>query len=257
MNKSFADSPDGTRIAYDVSGTGPATMLLHGGADDRSQWHEMGYVDRLAQRCTVITVDIRGNGESDKPTMREAYATDRLSEDLIAVADDCGLEGFKIWGYSYGGNIGRYLAARSDRVNRIAILGIPFGPGATGAFRRSLEETIPRWKGILKARSNHSLERSELNQEEIEHLESSRMKLDVARFGAILDWDTIEPTDLRCPALWLVGSDNESAMLSVREYETLLKDSQVELRILPDLDHQGEFSDMETVFPILEDFARS
>ena len=255
MKTLFSTSPDGTRVAYDVSGAGSATMLLHGGAHDRLQWHELGYVDRLAQNCTVLTVDIRGNGESDKPTLLEAYSTDRLCEDLIEVADDCGFEEFKIWGYSYGGNIGRYLAAQSDRVERIAILGIPFGPGASGAFRRSLEETIPRWEGILEVQRNDSLELSELDAKEIEHPESSRMQLDVARFGAILNWDAIEPADLRCPALWLVGSENESAMRSVREYEGLLKGTQVELSVLAGLDHQGEFNDIETVFPVLERFA--
>ena len=205
--------------------------------------------------CTVITVDIRGNGNSDKPTLREAYATDRLCEDLIAVAEDCALKEFKIWGYSYGANIGRYLAAQSDRVERIAILGIPFGPGATGGFRKSLEETIPRWEGFLEAKRNGSIKMSELDEMEIEHLESSSMKLDVARFGAILDWDDIEPADLRCPALWLVGSENVSAMDSVREYETRLRGTQIELMLLPGLDHEAEFSDIETVFPVLEKFA--
>ena len=107
----------------------------------------------------------------------------------------------------------------------------------------------------MEAKRNGSLKLSELDEKEIEHLESSSMKLDVARFGAILDWDDIEPADLRCPALWLVGSENVSAMDSVREHEALLKSTQVELRLLAGLDHEGEFSDIETVFPVLEKFA--
>ena len=62
----FVTSKDGTRIAYDVAGSGPAVILLHGGGQNRQAWHGTGYVDRLAKEFTVITIDIRGNGESDK-----------------------------------------------------------------------------------------------------------------------------------------------------------------------------------------------
>ena len=36
---------------------------------------------------------------------------------------------------------------------------------------------------------------------------------------AMLEWPTIEPADMPCPTLWLVGSDDSDAMASVREYE--------------------------------------
>ncbi len=38
---------DGTRIAYDVTGDGPALMLLHGAGKTRQDWHKLGYVERL------------------------------------------------------------------------------------------------------------------------------------------------------------------------------------------------------------------
>lgn len=63
----FVTSKDGTKIAYDVAGSGPAVILLHGGGQTRQAWHRAGYVERLAKEFTVITLDIRGNGESDVP----------------------------------------------------------------------------------------------------------------------------------------------------------------------------------------------
>jgi pimeloyl-ACP methyl ester carboxylesterase len=54
MNTRFANSPDGTRVAYDLCGTGPAIMLLHGGGSTRQEWHEGGYVRRLRDSFTVI-----------------------------------------------------------------------------------------------------------------------------------------------------------------------------------------------------------
>ncbi len=65
MNMLFTNSPDGTQIAYDSSGAGPAIVLLHGGGGSRQEWHEAGYVRRLEDHFTVITLDLRGHGESD------------------------------------------------------------------------------------------------------------------------------------------------------------------------------------------------
>src|SRR5690348_5974328 len=102
---------DGTRVAYDITGSGPLVMLLHGGGQTRQVWHELEYVARLADQFTVVTVDQRGNGDSDKPTGVDAYSVEHLTNDILAVADGAGASRFALWGYSYGANIGRYAAA--------------------------------------------------------------------------------------------------------------------------------------------------
>jgi len=78
MKTNFANSPDGTRVAYDRSGTGPVIILLHGGGSTRQEWHEAGYVRRLRDKFTVITVDLRGHGETGHPTDAEYYAPDKM-----------------------------------------------------------------------------------------------------------------------------------------------------------------------------------
>src|SRR6266487_1205317 len=50
---------DGGRVAYDVTGTGPALILLHGGGRNRRVWHDAGYVTS----CSLFRyrlVDVRG-----------------------------------------------------------------------------------------------------------------------------------------------------------------------------------------------------
>ena len=42
-------------------------MLLHGGGQTRHSWNELGYVDRLSKKFTVIRVDLRGSGDSGRP----------------------------------------------------------------------------------------------------------------------------------------------------------------------------------------------
>ena len=64
MTTLFATSPDSTRLAFDVTGDGPPLLLLHGGGGSRLEWHAAGYVDRLREEFTVISMDLRGHGES-------------------------------------------------------------------------------------------------------------------------------------------------------------------------------------------------
>ena len=73
-------SADGTQLVYDVVGSGSAIILLHGGGggQSRKSWHEAGYVERLKDAFTVIAMDIRGHGESDKPTEPGAYTIDKM-----------------------------------------------------------------------------------------------------------------------------------------------------------------------------------
>jgi pimeloyl-ACP methyl ester carboxylesterase len=79
----FTDSPDGTRVAYDRCGTGPAIVLLHGGGGSRQEWHHAGYVGRLRDNYTVIAVDLRGHGESGLPTDPADYTVQKMLQDIL------------------------------------------------------------------------------------------------------------------------------------------------------------------------------
>jgi pimeloyl-ACP methyl ester carboxylesterase len=74
----YANSTDGTQIAYDLFGEGPAIVLLHGGGGSRQEWHEAGYIRLLQEDYTVITMDLRGHGESGLPVRPEDYAIELM-----------------------------------------------------------------------------------------------------------------------------------------------------------------------------------
>lgn len=211
----FVTSKDGTKIAYDVTGSGPAVVLLHGGGQNRQVWHRAGYVERLAKEFTVVTIDIRGNGDSDKPSEVSAFHFERINEDVLAVADAVKAPRFALWGFSYGANVGRYLASRSDRVRAMVYIGINFGPAVGGRFLDSVKNmpNRPAW------------------------------------ITAMLSYPDVEPADMRCPTLWLVGSNNPNAMESVAHYRDKLAGTRVTLEVVDGLNHPQELEMIDRVFP--------
>jgi pimeloyl-ACP methyl ester carboxylesterase len=223
----FVTARDGTRIAYDLRGSGPALMLLHGGGQTRRVWHDAGYVERLASNFTVITVDLRGNGDSDKPSEKAAYAIERLTDDLLAVADDARAARFGVWGFSYGANIGRYLAVRSDRVSSMVYIGIAFGPPIDPAFRQIIEQRIQ---------------------------DGTAPPVVAAWTSALLDYPSVEPGDMRPPTLWVVGTRNPAAFESAQQYAAALHDTRVQLVFLDGLTHPQELERIDQLLPKALDF---
>jgi pimeloyl-ACP methyl ester carboxylesterase len=67
-------SSGGVSISYETIGEGWPLVLLHGWCCDRSWWSEAGYVDELQVDYRLVNVDLRGHGESDKPTARDLEA---------------------------------------------------------------------------------------------------------------------------------------------------------------------------------------
>jgi len=118
---------DATPIGYDVAGSGPAVVMLHGSALSRAIWRGLGYVKALAGARTVVRIDLRGHGRSGKPHRAEAYAMPKIVGDVLAVLDQEGIGRAAVVGYSFGSRVGFALAsAAPERVERFAALGGTF-----------------------------------------------------------------------------------------------------------------------------------
>jgi pimeloyl-ACP methyl ester carboxylesterase len=250
----FVTSPDGKQIAYDLSGTGPAIILLHGGGGSRKEWHEAGYVSWLQDRFTVVALDLRGHGESSLPVEPADYSIDKLRRDILEVADDCGVERFSLWAMSHGGRIARYLATSSARVNSIVLMSTLLGPGASGELRQEVVDFCAHWPPILEGQRNGSLDLASLSRHDQEFMHAFNIPAMLGWGRAMLDWPAVEPAEFLCPALWLVGSEDRRAMDSFKEFEASLAGSLVKAQILEGLSHDQVFDEINRVFPIMLEF---
>jgi pimeloyl-ACP methyl ester carboxylesterase len=111
---------DGTRLAWDSDGEGPAVLLLHGIGSSRRKWGP--HVAQLvAAGYRVVRVDLRGFGDSETPPGK--YVMDDFVGDMVALVEGVGLDRFHLVGHSLGGMIAqRYLIDRPERVRSVSLV---------------------------------------------------------------------------------------------------------------------------------------
>ncbi len=137
-------SEDGTPIAYDQIGKGPAVILVDGALGYRG-FGPMGQLATLlAPHFTVISYDRRGRGESGNAL---PYALAREIEDIDALVDEVGASAF-LFGTSSGGCLALEAAvALGDKVKKLAIWEAPYdsspaAPQAWKEYRTTLTELL-------------------------------------------------------------------------------------------------------------------
>lgn len=126
-------APDGLRLSYTVwEGDGRhrrPVVLQHGfAADAQVNWVGTGVVRTLVEAgFTVIGLDARGHGASDKPHDPACYGQDVMARDVSALLDELGLDEVSLAGYSMGAIVALIVATKDKRVRCLATGGIGAG----------------------------------------------------------------------------------------------------------------------------------
>ena len=139
----YADA-NGRHLHYLEQGEGEALLLIHSLGQSLFTWHRV--LDSLSEHYRVIAVDLPGHGYSDKPADEAAYAISALSDTLVALLDELGVETAHLAAFSMGGMIALDMAARyAHRVGRLVLI-CPGGVTATMPYAiRSLESPLTGW----------------------------------------------------------------------------------------------------------------
>ena len=116
----------GARIVAVIGGKGPALLLMHGNPFTHVSWHKVA--PRLARDFTVVIPDLRGYGDSSKPSAGAdfaVYSKRALAQDQVEVMAALGHQRFAVAGHDRGARVThRLLRDHPDKITRAASLDI-------------------------------------------------------------------------------------------------------------------------------------
>lgn len=226
------------KLAYDVTGSGPDLLLLHGLSSFRDRWHTLGYVEHFAKRFRVITMDFAGHGQSSKPHEPEAYALDNVLADVGAVLDAAGAERPMVLGFSYGGRLALHFSTERELTGVVA-LGARFGPAMSQQRCHGFVAEWDRIAGLIESGQFDPNAFSEEFRIEIERNDPRAVQACTLAFG---DWPEVTPAQISTPTLFLVGDRDAERIEAYHEWHhEMLRNPQISAVTLPGADHGSTF----------------
>jgi len=124
--KRLTKQTPGATINFVTAGSGPPLLLMHGYPETHLMWRKVA--PQLAKKFTVVAADLRGYGDSSKPTGggdHAAYSKRVMAQDQVEVMNSLGFQKFLVVGHDRGGRVAHRLALdHSDSVQKLVVLDI-------------------------------------------------------------------------------------------------------------------------------------
>ena len=135
---------DGRTLAWHERGSGPPLLCHPGGPGCSAEY--FGGLPDLAEERTLLLLDPRGTGDSDRPADRSNYALETYAGDVEAVRAHLGLDRIDVLGHSHGGFVAMaWAGAHPDRVGRLVLAST--APRFTDAIRTRRSQRVAEHQG--------------------------------------------------------------------------------------------------------------
>jgi pimeloyl-ACP methyl ester carboxylesterase len=202
-------------LSYRIVGSGEPLVCIHGVGSHLDAW--TGIVERLKDRFTILTFDLRGHGQSSR--VKGRYEIDDFVNETLSLADKAGFQTFHLAGFSLGGLIAQRLAlTHLGRLRKLVLLSTI--AGRTSQEReRALERLAALRAGTPAGHHDASLSRwltedfQERNPQVIAMLRRHDSENDPECYAAA--YRVLAETDfggfldqIRCPTLISTGEDD-------------------------------------------------
>jgi 3-oxoadipate enol-lactonase len=256
---------NGVQIAYTDLGAGSPIVFIHGFPMWRTVWEPQ--IEFLSSHYRVITVDLRGNGESDAPLWR--YSMETFSDDLCGLLDHLSIQRAVMAGLSMGGYVlfsfyrrnpqrvrGMILADTRAEADTPAIRQGRFQMAQT-AYREGLgpiaDAMLPKLLGPRTLQSR--TERVAKVREMILRNSAVGIAGDLMAMAERVD-STPLLSEFKCPVLVLVGSDDVATPPDeVRRMAGKIPGGKMET--IPDAGHLSNFENPDAFNRAVFDFMES
>ncbi len=205
---------DGVNLCFEIA-TGPLTPILfvHGWCCDHTYFAPQ--FDHFAA-CghTVLTVDLRGHGESGKP--RQEYSVAVFSDDLAWIAGQLKLERLILVGHSMGGVVAFDFAVRHpDLAKAIVMIDSPVArPAASRAAMPAFLEELqgPNYRSALSKYIEEALflpsDDARRKARILAQMSGAERHVMVAAFRGMQDFDPVIARNfVRSPSLYIAAND--------------------------------------------------
>jgi len=214
------------RLYYEVNGDGLPLLFIHGLGSSHRDWEKQ--LPLFTQKYQVVTLDLRGHGQSDKPS--GPYSIRMFAEDTVALIRELAIAPLHVVGISMGGMVGFELAVRYPEMLRSLTIvnGYPemrvetFGEHLQ-VWRRYLflELLGMRGTGVMLGRHLFpSPEQTDLRELFVQRWAENDKSAYRASLQAIFNWDVERHlSEIKCPVL-VVASDQDYMPLEEKQAYT-------------------------------------
>lgn len=258
--KGEATAADGTVIGCQVTGEGPALLLVHSAAADARQWARL--VPLLAPSFTVVVMDRRGRGRSGP--LRPDHSWEVELGDITAAATSVGVP-VHLVGHSSGARFALHAALQIPNLASLILYEPPPPENLADGVLESLAdlEAAGDREGILRVFLLDVAGASEEDLAWIQHRPIWPIMLDnsltlPAELRAVSGY-RFEPSDFagfHVPVLFLLGEDSDPEFERVADQiARALPDARV--RTMPGQGHGAMFSAPEMLASEIERFVRT
>lgn len=214
---------NGINLRYDVMGDGPALLFIHGLGSCSEDWDAQ--VPEFAKQYKVITFDVRGHGNSEKPA--GAYSIPMFAADAAALLKALGVTSAHVVGVSMGGAIAFQLTVDSPSL----VKSLTIVNSAPEMLFNTFRQKMVIWQRLLIVRMMGLVKMAEVigpklfPTPEHAHMQAvftERFKRNekgpyLASMRALVGWGVTDRLGtIKCPTL-IIAADQDYTPVSLKE----------------------------------------
>jgi 3-oxoadipate enol-lactonase len=246
-------------LHYEIHGEGTALVFIHGLGSSTRDWEAQ--VTEFSTAYKVITFDLRGHGQSDKPP--GPYSVPMFAADMADLLHGLGVESAHIVGLSLGGAVAFQFVV--DQPEAVSTMTIVNSAPTMGGNRPEVKQEIRRRVEIVQQMGMRAMGEDlsknlfpkaihgALRETFVERWADNEPRAYIASLLAMSGWTVVDQLgSIRCPTL-VIASDQDYTPVAAKEaYVKLMPDAR--LIVMPDTHHAASMEEPESFNAVLATF---